>query len=98
MINILREQKLAAMMDEPMSALDYLKVEQPYLDLTEYGAHSRAAQILSRATGISKHTIRRHWGDNFEKCPLHAQLALRKDHLIRSIARQDVSLARALAA
>lgn len=93
-----RERKLDELMNQPMEPLEYLEKEEPYLDLTEYGAKSRAARILAKATGIDANTIRQHWGNRFEKCPLHVKLSLRKDHLLKAIARQDIALTRLLTA
>lgn len=94
---ITRTQKLEALKREPMEPLDYLNKEEPYLDLTEWGGHTRACRALAKATGCDAESIRKNWGKHFEKCPDWAKLALRKDYLLNAIARQDYSLTRMLA-
>lgn len=92
-----RELKLEDLKQQPMEPLDYLAKEEPYLQLEEWGGHSRACRVLEKVTGCEFDTIRRHWGKRFEKCPNWAKLALRKDHLLNAIARQDYSLQKMLA-
>lgn len=89
--------KLDALKREPLEPLDYLKIEEPYLELSEWGGHSRACRVLAAATGCDAESIRKHWGKRFENCPAWAKLALRKDHLLNAIARQEYSLTRQLA-
>lgn len=89
--------KLDALKREPLEPLEYLKIEEPYLELSEWGGHSRACRVLAAATGCDAESIRKHWGKQFENCPAWAKLALRKDYLLNAIARKDYSLTRQLA-
>lgn len=89
--------KLEALKSEPLEPLEYLQLEEPYLNLSEWGGHSRACRVLAKATGCEAESIRKHWGKQFESCPSWAKLALRKDYLLNAIARQDYSLQKTLA-
>lgn len=92
-----REQKLETLKNEPLEPLEYLRIEEPHLELSEWGGHSRACRVLAKATGCDAESIRKHWGKQFESCPSWAKLALRKDYLLNAIARQDYSLQKILA-
>ncbi len=89
--------KLDALKSEPLEPLEYLRTEEPYLELTEWGGHSRACRVLARATGCDAESIRKHWGKDFGNTPAWAKLALRKDYLLNAIARQEYSLTKQLA-
>lgn len=87
-----QRRRLQQLADVPMEPLEYLAIMAPQLYLDEHGARAQAARILASAIGLEKpRSIQSNWGDNFEKCPRWAKIALRRNYLLNKLITNHAS-------